>query len=74
MYTDIHRLIQIKRVKNNIRAYNCNLAPPTNLKEIQVFLGLAGLYRKFMKDYAKVVVLLTDQLKAKGCDFNWGED
>ena len=26
---------------------------PTNLKEIQVFLGLAGFYRKFVKDYAK---------------------
>ena len=51
-----------------------NWPPPTNLKEIQVFLGLAGFYRKFVKDYAKVAVPLTNQLKAKGRDFNWGED
>ena len=44
--------------------------PPTNLKEIQVFLGLAGFYLKFVRDYAKVVMPLTDQLKAKGRDFN----
>ena len=51
-----------------------NWPPPTNLKEIQVCLGLAGFYRKFVKDYAKVVVPLTDQLKAKGHDFYWGKD
>ena len=27
-----------------------------------------------MKDYAKVAVPLTNQLKAKGCNFFWGED
>ena len=51
-----------------------NWPPPTNLKEIQVFLGLTRFYRKFVKDYAKVAVPLTDQLKAKGRDFNWGKD
>ena len=51
-----------------------NWPPPTNLKEIQVFLGLAGFYCKFVKDYAKVAVPLTNQLKAKGRDFFWGED
>ena len=28
-YTDIHRLIRIKRAKNIIRAYKCNLDPET---------------------------------------------
>ena len=51
-----------------------NWPSPTNLKEIQVFLRLAGFYRKFVKDYAKVAVPLTDQLKAKGRDFFWGEE
>ena len=51
-----------------------NWPSPTNLKEIQVFLGLAGFYRKFVKDYAKVAVPLTDQLKAKGCNFFWGKE
>ena len=50
-----------------------NWPPPTNLKEIQVFLGLIGFYRKFVKNYAKVAAPLTDQLKAKGCDFSWGK-
>ena len=51
-----------------------NWPPPTNLKEIQVFLGLAGFYHKFVKDYAKVVVSLIDQLKAKVCNFYCGEE
>ena len=46
-----------------------NWPSPTNLKEIQVFLGLAGFYCKFLKEYAKVAIPLIDQLKMKGCNF-----
>ncbi|MCO5550174.1 hypothetical protein L7F22_003656 [Adiantum nelumboides] len=46
---------------------------PTNLKELQIFLGLAGFYRKFVRDYAKISVPMTNQLKAQGKTFTWGE-
>ncbi|MCO5564626.1 hypothetical protein L7F22_018291 [Adiantum nelumboides] len=47
---------------------------PTNLKELQIFLGLAGLYRKFVYDYAKISVPMTTQLKAQGKSFTWGQE
>lgn len=48
---------------------------PMNLEELQIFLGLlAGFYHKYIKDYAKLSVLMTDQLKNQGQNFNWGEN
>ena len=47
---------------------------PTNLEELQIFLGLAGFYRKFIQDYAKIAVPMTNQLKDKGRSFTWGEE
>ncbi|MCO5550198.1 hypothetical protein L7F22_003680 [Adiantum nelumboides] len=47
---------------------------PTNLEELQIFLGLAGFYCKFVCDYAKISVSMTDQLKAQGKNFTWGEE
>ena len=47
---------------------------PKNLEELQIFLGLAGFYRKFIRDYAKIAVPMTNQLKAKGRNFSWGEE
>ena len=44
--------------------------PPRNMEEVQIFLGLAGFYRKYIKDYAKIAVPMTDQLKNKGRTFN----
>ena len=32
---------------------------PKNLEELQIFLGMAGFYRKFIKDYAKIAVPMT---------------
>ncbi|MCO5575281.1 hypothetical protein L7F22_029081 [Adiantum nelumboides] len=37
---------------------------PTNLEELQIFLGLASFYREYVRDYAKIFVPMTDQLKA----------
>lgn len=31
---------------------------PKNVKEIQKFLGLANYYRQFIKDFARITVLL----------------
>jgi hypothetical protein len=38
---------------------------PTLLQDIQVFLGFTGFYRRFIKNYAKVTISLTDKLKGK---------
>ena len=35
---------------------------PVNVSELRSFLGLANYYRRFMKDYAKIVAPLTDLL------------
>jgi len=35
-----------------------NWPVPRNVKEVQKFLGLANYYRRFIKDFAKIAVLL----------------
>ena len=47
---------------------------PTNLEELQIFLGLAGFYCKYVCNYAKIAIPMTDQLKSKGKHFNWQEE
>lgn len=37
--------------------------PPTNVKELQTFLGFANYYRKFVKNFAQITVPLTDLLR-----------
>ena len=41
-----------------------NFPAPRTLKELQRFLGLAGYYRHFIRDFAKVAVPLTDMTTA----------
>lgn len=36
---------------------------PTSVRDIQVFLGFTGFYRRFIKGYSKIAVPLTDLLK-----------
>ena len=43
---------------------------PTTVTEVRSFLGLAGYYRRFMKDFSKIAVLLT-RLTHKNVKFNW---
>jgi hypothetical protein len=37
---------------------------PESIKSLQSFLGLANYYRKFIPDYSKLVVPLTDILRS----------
>ena len=45
---------------------------PTNVTEIRSFLGLAGYYRRFIKDFSKIASPLTILLK-KAKEFEWTE-
>jgi len=45
---------------------------PKTVTEIRSFLGLAGYYRRFIKDFSKIATPLT-QLTRKGVPFVWNE-
>ena len=40
------------------------------VKEVQLFLGFANFYQQFIKDYSKIVALLTELTK-KDKVFEW---
>ena len=46
---------------------------PRNATEVRSFLGLAGFYRKFIRDFAKISAPLT-RLTKKNLVFNWDFD
>ncbi|MFG1569926.1 reverse transcriptase family protein [Staphylococcus aureus] len=46
---------------------------PASVSEIRSFLGLAGYYRRFVKDFAKIASPLT-RLTQKGVAFDWSEE
>jgi hypothetical protein len=50
-----------------------NWMPPTNASEIRSFLGLAGYYRQFIKDFSKIAKPMTRLLK-KNKDFDWTKE
>ena len=49
-----------------------NWKPPTNVTEIQSFMGLAGYYRKFVDGFSKLAAPLT-KLTRKEENFVWSE-
>ncbi|GJW95737.1 putative reverse transcriptase domain-containing protein [Tanacetum coccineum] len=50
-----------------------NWASPTTPTEIRQFLGLAGYYRRFIKDFSKIAKSLTE-LTLKNKKYIWGKD
>ena len=49
------------------------LPPPTNVKGVRSFLGHARFYRRFIRDFSKIVKLLCNLLM-KGAPFNFFND
>jgi hypothetical protein len=47
-----------------------NWMPPTTISEIRSFLGLAGYYRQFIKDFSKIAKPMTKLLE-KNKAFEW---
>jgi hypothetical protein len=45
--------------------------PPTTVKGVRQFLGLAGYYRKHIKDYSKIAAPLTDLTKGESKSIDW---
>ncbi|GJW18969.1 hypothetical protein Tco_0026405 [Tanacetum coccineum] len=50
-----------------------NWASPTTPTEVRQFLGLAGYYRRFIKDFSKIAKSLTE-LTQKNKKYIWGKD
>jgi hypothetical protein len=50
-----------------------NWMPPTTVSEIQSFLGLAGYYRRFIKDFSKIAKPMTKLLE-KNKAFEWTKE
>ena len=46
---------------------------PTNVKEVQSFIGLCNYYRLFIKDFAKIANPI-HKLTRKNVPFDWGKD
>jgi hypothetical protein len=47
--------------------------PPRSVPTLRSFLGLASYYHKFIKNFAKIVVLLTSLLKKSSKTYDWDE-
>ena len=62
-------------LKPNNRNLNAvkNFLPPTNLKQLQQFLGLTSYYRHFIPDYAEIAYPL-HALTRKGALFEWSAE
>jgi hypothetical protein len=49
-----------------------NWKPPTTVRQIRSFLGLAGYYRQFIPDFSRIAKPMTELLK-KGVKYEWSQ-
>ncbi|CAM8975388.1 unnamed protein product [Rhodiola kirilowii] len=64
-----NRGIEVDRAKVEVIK---NLPPPKDVKGIRSFLGHAGFYRRFIKDFSKIAKPLTDLL-CQEAEFNFND-
>ena len=65
---------QVKPDPEKVRAVE-NFPRPATKKQVRVFLGLTGYYRRFIEDYSRIAAPLTDLTKKSLPDkVNWTED
>ncbi|GJY28814.1 putative reverse transcriptase domain-containing protein [Tanacetum coccineum] len=69
---DLPGLPPVRQTPAKIEAVK-NWASPTTPTEVRQFLGLAGYYRRFIKDFSKIAKSLTE-LTQKNKKYIWGED
>ena len=50
-----------------------SLPPPTSVREVRSFLGHAGFYRRFIKDFSKIALPLCNLLQ-KDATFDFNEE
>jgi len=62
--------IELDRAKVKVIA---KLPPPKSIKDIRSFLGHAGFYRRFIKDFSKIARPLTN-LPAKDVSFDFNDE
>ena len=65
-----HRGIEVDNAKVDVIA---NLPPPSSVKPIRSFLGHAGFYRRFIKDFSKIARPLT-RLLEKDVPYTFDEE
>ncbi len=46
--------------------YILEMKPPTKVKEVRRFLGMAGFYHKHVNNFAKIAFPLTNLTRVKG--------
>ena len=47
---------------------------PGSVKEVQIVIGFANFYRRFIKDFSKICKPITETLKGNPRDFSWGKE
>jgi hypothetical protein len=47
--------------------------PPRSIPALRSFLGLASYYRKFIKNFVKIITHLTNLLKKSSGTYEWDE-
>jgi len=62
---------QVRPVKAKVKAI-LEYPAPTNTKQLMRFIGMAGFYRKFCRNFSVVIAPLTDLLK-KNARFRWDD-